>query len=217
STRDHLLPNTSTTFPDSIVIGVLAEGTSASVLTHTMPSPWAERLDYASSSSIGRVGMLAVYTSARATSGAVSGTVTSSTSGHSATMAVVLAGEGGGSTPGGGTAIDTDDELNWVAPTVPGDYVIRYEVDAAEGTFSDDLVVTVSDAPTGPQTLYPDSIESRARVGEPTVTTELPDNAIPTQLGINTDLGDFYLGYRPYTGPQPQTVYPDPLPSRAIV
>src|SRR5690606_30230141 len=54
STRDHRLPDASTTVRDSIVVGVLAEGTTSTTLTHSMPDPWAERIDYASDDDIGR-------------------------------------------------------------------------------------------------------------------------------------------------------------------
>ncbi|MGH8883325.1 MAG: hypothetical protein ACRD0P_39295, partial [Stackebrandtia sp.] len=114
--------------------------------------------------------------------------------------------------------IDFDSELNWIPPSVPGDYVIRYEVTGNEGTFSDDLVVTVSEVPTGPQTVVPEPIPSRAAVGEPTVTVEPPEGAPLTLLGGNTTLGgEFYLGYGPVAGPGPQTVVPFGIPSRAIV
>lgn len=52
--------------------------------------------------------------------------------------------------------IDTDAQLDWIAPATLGTYTIRYTVVATEGTFSDDVVVTVVGAPTGPQTITPD-------------------------------------------------------------
>lgn len=114
--------------------------------------------------------------------------------------------------------IDSDAELNWVAPTTTGTYVIRYAVDANEGTFSDDVVVTVVDAPTGPQTVHLDSIPSRAAIGEPTIVIDQPAGATPTMLGVNTVLGEtFFLGYNPQVPTGPQTVHLDSIPSRAIV
>jgi hypothetical protein len=107
------------------------------------------------------------------------------------------------------TPIDNDDELNWVAPSTLGKYVIRYEVESDQGTFADDVDITVIDLPTGPQTVDLDSIPSRAAVGEPTFTVPPPTGATPTVLGDNTVLGQtFYLGYAPPPG-GPQKTYPD--------
>lgn len=114
--------------------------------------------------------------------------------------------------------IDSDNELNWVAPALTGTYVIRYTAEGNEGTFSDDVVVTVVDAPSGPQTIVPDSIPSQARVGEPSLVIAPPPNAPPTILGGNTVLGEtFYLTYGPIAADGPQTLRPDSIPSRAIV
>jgi len=113
--------------------------------------------------------------------------------------------------------IDSDVELNWVAPTTTGTYVIRYSVDADQGTFSDDVTVTVIDAPVGVQTIYPDSVPSQARVGEPTISVDAPAGWTPTLLGSNTVLGSFVLGYVPPAGPTEQTLFPESIPSRAIV
>ena len=108
------------------------------------------------------------------------------------------------------TPIDHDSELNWVAPTTTGTYVVRYTVTSAEGTFSDDVAITVVSAPTGPQTIDLDSIPSRATVGDPTFTVAPPAGATPTLLGGNTVLGEtFYLGYSPIPG-GPQPTYPGP-------
>src|SRR5690606_29027638 len=134
STTSHALAPVTTTTPDSVVLGVLSEGTTSSAIGHTIPDGWngEERIDYASDSGIGRVGMIAVYDTVLTSPGTQGGTITSSTSGHSATVTLALSGVGGGSggdpTPPTGDVVDTDDELNWVAPSVPGDYVIRYEV-----------------------------------------------------------------------------------------
>lgn len=114
--------------------------------------------------------------------------------------------------------IDFDGELDWTAPEAEGAYVLRYEVVANEGTFSDDVVVQVVAAPTGPQTFYPASVPPRARVGEPTFTVAPPEGATPTLLGGNTVLGEaFYLTYAPPPVAGPQTFYPTSVPSRAIV
>ena len=104
--------------------------------------------------------------------------------------------------------IDSDAQLNWVAPTTLGRYVIRYEVESDQGTFNDDVAVTVIDLPTGPQTVDLDSIPSKAAVGDPAFTVAPPSGATPTVLGGNTVLGEtFYLGYAPAPG-GPQKTYP---------
>lgn len=108
-------------------------------------------------------------------------------------------------------------QLEWTAPSTTGEYVLRYEVATSGGTFADEVTVTVTDLPTGPQTVHPESIPSRAMVGEPTVTVAPPADWVPSLLGGNTVLGQFVLGYAPPTGPTEQTVYPDSIPSRAIV
>lgn len=218
-TSSHSLASVTTTAADSIVLGVLAEGTTATTINHTIPAGWNgfERLDYASSSGIGRVGMLAVYDTVRAAPGSQSGSIGGATSGHSATMTVVLTGSSS-TPPVLEGPIDEDDELNWTVPSVPGAYTIRYEVVADQGTFSDDVLVTVSEVPTGAQTLYPEPIASRLVVGDPSVSVDLPPGAPPTLLGGNTVLGEtFYLGYGPAAGPGPQTISPFGIPSRAIV
>lgn len=223
STTSHALAPVTTTTPDSVVLGVLSEGTTSSAIGHTIPDGWngEERIDYASGSGIGRVGMIAVYDTVLTSPGTQGGTITSSTSGHSATVTLALSGVGGGSgsdpTPPTGDVVDTDDELNWVAPSVPGDYVIRYEVTSAEGTFTDDLTVTVSDVPTGPQTVYPQSVGSTAQVGEPLLTVEVPDTATLTRWGVNTVWGSMPWGYSLPTGPVPQTVTPSSVTRRAMV
>ena len=117
-----------------------------------------------------------------------------------------------------GEVIDSDAELNWVAPLVPGEYVIRYTATGNEGTFSDDVIVTVSEVPTGPQTAIPDSVASQARVGEPTVTVAPPEGVQITYVGPGLYLGPTtYLGYGLPTAPQGLTAVPDSTPSRAIV
>ncbi|HYH26976.1 MAG TPA: hypothetical protein VD834_16645 [Blastococcus sp.] len=114
--------------------------------------------------------------------------------------------------------IDFDAELDWTAPSTLGDYVLRYEVESNEGTFSDDVVVSVVGVPTGPQTVTPSSIPSRTAVGRPTVTVDPPEGAILTVLGDNTVLGEtFYLGYSPVVPAGPQTVSPTSITSRTIV
>jgi hypothetical protein len=113
--------------------------------------------------------------------------------------------------------IDTDAQLDWVAPATPGQYVIRYTATGNEGTYSDDVVVTVTDVPTGPQAFTPDPIPSQARVGEPTFTVDPPPGATITRWGVNTTWGSFAWGYSPDVGPQPGTFTPDSIPSRAIV
>jgi hypothetical protein len=111
--------------------------------------------------------------------------------------------------------IDNDAELNWVPPTTPGDYAIRYEADSAEGTFTDDVVVTVVPAPTGPQNIYPASIPSRAAVGEPAIVVEPPAGVEITYPGPNTFPGErTWPGYGP---PLEPGIYPGSIPSRAIV
>ena len=102
--------------------------------------------------------------------------------------------------------IDNDAQLNWTAPTTLGQYVIRYEVESDQGTFTDDVVVQVIDLPTGPQTVDLDAIPSRAVVGEPTFEVPPPSGATPTRWGVNTRWG-FKWGYTPPPG-GPQKTYP---------
>ena len=112
--------------------------------------------------------------------------------------------------------IDHDSELNWVAPATLGKYTIRYTVEAAEGTFSDDLDVQVVAAPIGPQTIDLESIPSRAAVGEPSFELAPPDGATPTRWGVNTTWG-FKWGYTPPAPVGPQTIDLESIPSRALV
>lgn len=224
STSSHELAAVTTTSTDSLVIGVLAEGTTSTALEHTAPSGWngAERVDYASNSSIGRVGMLAVYDTVVATPGSQGGTISSSTSGHSATITIALHGVTAGGSPGGGGSVgedvDFDSELNWVAPALPGDYVIRYEVHANEGWFTDDLTVTVSEVPTGPQTFQFDSIPPQAALGDPSFDLAPPPGAPITYPDSITYPGpETFPGFGQAPQDLPQTVTFDSITSRALV
>ena len=112
--------------------------------------------------------------------------------------------------------IDNDAQLNWVAPTTTGKYTVRYEVDADQGTFVDDVDITVIELPTGPQTIDLESIPSQATVGEPTFELAPPAGATPTRWGVNTKWG-FKWGFSPPPSAGPQTVDLEAIPSRALV
>lgn len=143
---------------------------------------------------------------------------------------------GGGATPT--TQLSTSATVNWT-PTILGVYTLRYTVVAPGGTFADEVLVSVGDLPTGPQTITPNSIASDERWGQPIVEVAPPAGAVPSLLGAMVLNETAYLGYAPGPGarmivpvsipsaehwgsptvvvedpPLPQDIYPESIPSR---